>query len=344
MELYIYHGTQLVEVVENTTSVRWRRKYFEPGEVEIHLPATKDNLELVTAGSIIRRPGRVESAIIEDYDVNGNDLAVTGRMLSSILDRAVVAQLYNFDTTYEAAMLGLIPEATRCIPLLIAGEAQGFTDPVSCQISWKNLLTAETKLSRASNIGYRVTWGDDAWIFECYKGVDRSAAQSSVPIVFFSDEFGNLAAPHYTRGISNWKNFAYVAGEGEGAARTVITIDQRQAGDDRRELFVDAKDITSENLSTAAYKAALNERGLEKLAECKQTESFEGTGENIANFSYLTDWDLGDIVTVEYTRLDISIDERVTEVEEVYENGVETITPTLGTPLPEKLNLEDNYK
>ena len=34
--------------------------------------------------------------------------------------------------------------------------------------------------------------------------------------------------------------------------------------------------------------------------------------------------------------------ERITEVEEVYEKGVFTFTPTFGSPLPEKLDLGDD--
>lgn len=60
------------------------------------------------------------------------------------------------------------------------------------------------------------------------------------------------------------------------------------------------------------------------------------------NFRYRQDWDLGDIVTVQYTKLSITTNQRVTEVEEVYENGTATITPTFGTPMPETLNLEES--
>ena len=45
---------------------------------------------------------------------------------------------------------------------------------------------------------------------------------------------------------------------------------------------------------------------------------------------------------VEETRLGITMHERITEVEEVYEKGVFTFTPTFGSPLPEKLDLGDD--
>ena len=46
--------------------------------------------------------------------------------------------------------------------------------------------------------------------------------------------------------------------------------------------------------------------------------------------------------SIQYTRLGITMHERITEVEEVYEKGVFTFTPTFGSPLPEKLDLGDD--
>lgn len=397
MELYIYSPPELLGVVDGTSSIRWRRKYFEPGEIEIHLPATAENLALCAVGHVIRRIGCSEAAIIEGHAVDGNDLTLTGRMLSSILDRSVIAGTYTFTgSTYEAAMMGLIAEAARASPQVTAGAAQGYPDTLTAQAGWKNLLTVEKKLSRAGNIGFRVLFEPGAWTFQTYRGTDRSVGQSENPVVFFSDEFGNLTAPKYNRDVSGLKNFAYVAGAG-----TLITVD---LGGERRELYVDAsgaspavdteEDFTGNgssktfalsrtpaeiksvevggaaadytlsgstvtlaaapangavivisytyNLTAEEYAAVLRQRGLEALAGYPETESFEAEGQNIENFRYRQDWDLGDIVTVQYTKLGLTTNQRITEVEEVYENGTAAVTPTFGTPLPETLNLEED--
>lgn len=404
MELYIYSPSALLGVVDSTSSVRWRRKYFEPGEVEIHLPATAENLELCAIGHVIRRIGCDETAIIEGQAVDGDDLTLTGRMLSSVLDRSIISKTYNFSGTYEAAMLTLISEASRASPQVTAGTAQGFTDAMSAQITWKNLLTVEEKLSLASTIGFKMLFEPGAWKFQTYKGTDRSIGQSVNPFVFFSDEFGNLTLPKYTRDVTALKNFAYVAGEGEGSDRTIVTVDQTGGGE-RRELYVNASDASSTataeddftgdgttvafilsrtptnissitvggtatsdytlsgntvtftaapasgasvvilsdyTMTTEEYAAVLRQRGIEALAACPESESFEADGEDIANFAYRQDWDLGDIVTVQYTKLGLSTNQRITEVEEVYENGTATVTPTFGTPLPETLDLGDD--
>lgn len=344
MDLYIYDRQDgLQGVLDATTSVRWRRKYFEPGEVEVHLPATKENVELLKEGRIIRRTDRVEAAVIEGIEVDGEDLGITGRMLSSLLERAVLSKRYTLRGPTERAMLAVIPEGTRVVPELIAAKESGVDGPdVEVQATYKNLLTFEQRLSKASGLGFRVRFEPGRLTFEVYAGVDHSVQQRDRPMVIFSDEFGNLAAPKYTKTSTGYKNRAYVAGEGEGADRTAVVVDL-SAGEEVRELYVDARDIQREEDTTEEdYKAMLRQRGLEKLAECVKVENFESNGEDVENFAYMVDWDLGDIVTVQYARLGITIHERITEVEEVYERGVATYTPTFGSPIPEKLSLGDD--
>lgn len=167
----------------------------------------------------------------------------------------------------------------------------------------------------------------------------RPSRKRSVPYVLFSDEFGNISKPEYTRDSTGYANFAYVGGEGEGSARTIVTIDHTD-GEPRRELWVDTKDLQRGDLSDTDYQAQLTQRGLEKLAAAAKSESFSADAVDTQNFQYLTDWDLGDIVSFE--KWGLRLDRRITEVEEVYENGVETVMPTCGTPLPETLNFGDD--
>ena len=344
MDLYIYDRQDgLQGVLDATTSIRWRRKYFEPGEIEIHLPATKESVELLKEGRIIRRTDRVEAAIIEGIEVDGEDLGITGRMLSSMLERAILSKRYTLRGSTEQVMLAVIPEGTKVVPELIAAEESGAAGPdVEIQATYKNLLIFEQRLSKASGLGFRVRFEPGSLIFEVYAGTDHSVQQRDRPVVIFSDEFGNLAAPKYTRTSTGYKNRAYVAGEGEGANRTVVVVDL-SAGEEVRELYVDARDLQrGEDVTEEDYKAMLRQRGLEKLAECVRVESFESDGADVENFAYMTDWDLGDIVTVQYARMGITMHARITEVEEVYERGVATYIPTFGSPLPEKFDFGDD--
>lgn len=72
---------------------------------------------------------------------------------------------------------------------------------------------------------------------------------------------------------------------------------------ERRELFVDARDIsttTEDNvtLSDEEYKKQLAQRGDEKLAESVAAQSFEGQVEMTKMFEYGKDFFIGDIVQI----------------------------------------------
>ena len=75
------------------------------------------------------------------------------------------------------------------------------------------------------------------------------------------------------------------------------------SGLNRRELFTDARDISSnvgsdDALTDAEYMAQLQQRGKEKLAENVSITSFEGETETTIMFQYGKDFFNGDIVQI----------------------------------------------
>ena len=92
-----------------------------------------------------------------------------------------------------------------------------------------------------------------------------------------------------------------VAGEGEGAARRTAIVGSA-SGLDRRELFTDARDISSDTedgtLSDAEYMAQLRTKGLKNLADHIVTTAFEGEVEVTRLFKYGEDFFIGDIVQI----------------------------------------------
>mgnify|MGYP002570552083 FL=1 len=98
------------------------------------------------------------------------------------------------------------------------------------------------------------------------------------------------------------KTVTLVGGEGEGAGRRYTTVGGG-SGLNRRELFTDARDISSnvgsdDALTDAEYMAQLQQRGKEKLAENVSITSFEGETETTIMFQYGKDFFNGDIVQI----------------------------------------------
>ena len=349
MELHLYNpGIDLQGTIDGFASIRWRRRFFEPGEFELHCPATQDNLILLQEENIIHRVERQEAGIIEGVNIkstdSGDEITATGRMGSSMLEQRIITPTISFSGTIEAAMRKIVSDnaiTARPIAGLLLGTLGGFTPTCNFQVTWKTVLAALEALGKAGTLGFKVRLDvpNKKWVFEVYNGIDRSVTQTARPYVLFSDDFNNIGDSTYTFNTTGYKNFAYVGGEGDGSARTVITVD-RTYGAPRRELWVDAKDIQKGSLSDADYQAQLAQRGIEKLAEAVNNEAFEAAAVATENFAYMTDWDLGDIVSFE--KWGILLNQRITEVEEVYENGITTITPVCGTPLPETLDLGDD--
>lgn len=190
----------------------------------------------------------------------------------------------------------------------------------------------------------RGDYKEKKFYFEVYEGKDHSVNQRGNKRVIFSEVYRNINKATYTTNSQNYKTHAIVFGDGEGTERTVIqaTVDEAAAGWSRREVMVDARDIRRDELTEEQYMSALIQRGTEKLAEYGIVECLEAATQPNMNFNYKEDYDLGDIVTVNKKAWGIKMDKRITEVQEVYENGGLSIVPTFGDPLPDKIDLSDN--
>ena len=95
-------------------------------------------------------------------------------------------------------------------------------------------------------------------------------------------------------------------------------------GGDKRQLYC-AKAFLNDGL-----KVTLG--GFDKLkSEACMTDSLEAEIEPTSNYAYPDDYDLGDIVTISIPSWGISVNRRITEINEVYENGGYKIEPIFGT-------------
>lgn len=93
MELYAYRENgEFIGTIDFYTSLRWRRQYWTAGEVELHLPATKENLAAIRAGVILRRVGYTESARIMGIKTKGGEITANARMLEIYFSRPMSSE------------------------------------------------------------------------------------------------------------------------------------------------------------------------------------------------------------------------------------------------------------
>jgi hypothetical protein len=117
---------------------------------------------------------------------------------------------------------------------------------------------------------------DKKLLFEVYR-------PTADPNNRFSTKWGNLQQAAWAFGDSDYANVAVVQGAGEGENRATVTVGLTDAtGADRRELYVDARDVQpdeekGETSRSEAYLERLMARGTNKLLEQLRTGSIELT-------------------------------------------------------------------
>jgi hypothetical protein len=78
----------------------------------------------------------------------------------------------------------------------------------------------------------------------------------------------------------------------------------------------------------------LADRGSSKLDEMREIQTFDSTVNLNSNLMYKQDFDLGDIVTCTSKKWGLTLDTRITEVIEVYEEKGPSVSVTFGNNIP----------
>ena len=321
MELYVYGNTrQLVGVVESFEYLRWTRRYSQCGSFELKAVATPDNITLLVLGNLLWKSDDEEVGIIEHLEMNQADkeaITVSGRFATSFLGRRIIWGTETLSGDLSACALKLINNhmiAPGDTNRQIAGVS--FTSPVlgvtaNTQVSYKNLLDTVIGLCDASDRGIKTVFDPITGnlTVALYTGVVSQAV--------FSREYENLTSQIYTQSAVDYANTALIGGEGDGASRVLASI-ANSAGEARREVFVDAKDLRQADFG-AGYSTALLYRGQNMLSELSMAHSFDAEVNPHGNLRYKVDFDLGQVVTVLSKKWGVTLAARITEIEESYD-------------------------
>lgn len=331
-----------IGLVDNADSIIWNKRYYETGEFEIYINAALENANLLKEDYYVMREDDDSIGIIEDIEYNedeeeGEFLTITGKFAESILGRRIVWKQTNLYGTAEVGLRSLLldniispVDEERKLDVIQLGGLKGYTDRLEAQVTGANIESYIQEVCKKIGMGYRLIFSNKKFYFEFYKGVDRSYNQIVNPYVVFNKNFDSLLSSYYKKTTSKFKNVALIAGEGEGLQRKTSVVGTA-AGLSRKELFVDANDISSNEgeIPISEYIRLLVARGEEKLTEHIITNEFDGTID-IKNYKYKEDYDLGDIVTVENEQISLYMNARIIEVTEVYDETGYEITPKFG--------------
>lgn len=318
MELFVLNADfESIAVIDTYESMIWTDRYNAYGDFEIYFAMDENLLEYIKEDYYLWLKDSEHSMIIEDIKIDadteeGNRLIVTGRSLESILERRIIWGQRIFSGNLQNAIQTMLNEniispsvADRKIANFIfvpSTDSKITSLTIDNQYTGDDLYTVIKGLCEENNIGFKIVLTDDnQFAFSLYAGADRSYDQTENPYVVFSPNFENIINSNYFSSKAGYRNVTLVAGEGEGASRKTTVVGSA-SGLDRRELFTDARDISSDTedgtLSDAEYITQLRTKGLKNLADHMITTAFEGEVEVTRLFKYGEDFFIGDIVQI----------------------------------------------
>ena len=310
--------------VDQFESLIWTDRYDKCGDFELYTPVWDSVLSAVPLGSFLTLRESEHIMITESIEVKtdqetGNHLVISGRSLESMLDWRVVAGQEVFkNANLQGAIQQLLnhniiapTDGYRTIPNFIF---QTSVDPiitakvVDAQFYGGSLYTAVQSLCEANGLGFKIVLNaTNQFVFSLYVGADRSYSQVTNNRVIFSPKFDNLVNSEYKNTTVGKGNVAFILGEGTGINKfaywTGIDTIAMRTGMNRRELFVDASDISAQvpapGIPLADYNKQLDQRGVATLNDSYRTTTFAGAINPVAPFTYQKDFFMGDVLQIE---------------------------------------------
>jgi len=350
-------GSDLVFLGEifNYEKLTYKRGYFEPKKFILEIDYTKLNAEyLVVDNFIVIGKKKNKIAIIEYSEKivarrggeTKNKLIIKGREAITMLGWRIIippsgnAQKIFTSTKEETIIKTLIDEniinavdTDRNISILnlVADSSRGST--IDKRYRYKNLVDEIVLLLKDSIFGISATINTttNKIDLDIYEGLNRTKDQSVNSPAIFGIKFGNITEQMLLENKFNLRNVAYTGGTGEGASRIIEEVGT-DTGLDRREIFIDARDITN--------TTELAERGQEKLNVVNVDRMFRNEIKENANLEYEVDYDLGDIITTMNEEWDVIENKRITSITEIYKKGkIIELEVEFGDKIPDLIDI-----
>ena len=350
LRVYERSGSTLVlmAVIDAYEAVEWIRRWRTPGSWQAVISRYATGADELREGRYVSLPRRGQHlvGIIESIEGQLTDAGeiseswtVAGRDLGAILQDRICLHGVSVGTGYdeqidviaETAMRHYVDvnavnptDPDRAIPgLVLAPVDQGRGTAVTVSARFQPLPDLLEQIALQSGLGWAVTYdfSGQQFVFSVLEGVDRSAE------VLLSPRLGNCLIAGYRACLSDAPTLAVVAGQGEAADREIVEVGTA-TGWDRREAYVDARDL--------ATTGELMARGEELLADRGETTTLEVEYLPTPTYRYMTDFDLGDIVSAEYPGV-CSMQARIVAVTEQYPSG--RIVLGLGKEWPDLVSL-----
>lgn len=372
MQLYVLdRNFTVLGIIDNYECLMWKRNYYKSGIFSMQIIPTFEQFELLKKGNILLKNDNTKEAMYIDHrELEENEdgeevLLVEGYSLTQWIDRRITLYKQLEKGNAETVIRNYIntncidtKDINRKLPNLLQGVNNNLGQEVDYNSHYKPLLEEIESIATTNELGYRIDLDlpNKQYIFEVYKGLDRTVNQNLNSKAIFSTEFENVSKQKYVDSDNNYRNMVLVAGAGEDENRKTLTLGIENEGLNRYELFVDARDISDKESKTRivideftgeereetyeveipieTYNKLLEARGKDKLSECTKIETFDCVISNTNNLIYRTDYDLGDKVSIINKKWGLMLNERIISITETYDSEGLNIDIEIGNNIP----------
>lgn len=320
LSLFATDAISRVGIYDQIKSLSITRKLRRPSTFRLELATQVPRYEEITKGryvglsdiatATINRIMRIDQL---ERSTESDSVIVTGRDFAGAFDSRIctppVGQSHHTFTAQKAETIiktlvsfNAGPTATpaRVLPNLVieADSARGAT--ITTQARYQALSDMLEEVLTFDGGGYEVlyvTGPTNMHQFRYIAPTDRSAS------VFFDLEFESVSSQNWIQSDIDMRNALYVGGQGEGVNRLIVGVGPVTSGLDRREAFVDARDLSTVDAVTA--------RGNAILEQMIEDNRFTATLYERGSFRYGTHFFLGDIVTLQNRKWNLNVQSRV---------------------------------
>lgn len=327
-----------VAQIDGFESLRNTRFYYKKDQFVLVVSSSKNHVEWLVPETVLLIGNTfyyVDKAISSGEQ--GEKLTVSGKSLIGKTDKRIIWRTYSKTARPETICFEhLTNEVTnpsdtkRKINYLTVDSPMNLTGlSIQYQNSYGNVMEQIESLCETYDFGFYET----ATNFEnpqnkiiFFKGDDLSNT------VEFTIDDETLETENYENSNDDHSSTAIVYGEGEGAARKSVVINPSLTGLERKEIYVDARDLQQETdgvkMPDNQYIEALKGRGVKSLAEQQAILRLDGNI-NIHSklFIFNRDYSIGDKIRITSKRFNVSKVATLIGVEEVWDEKGHQLSP-----------------
>lgn len=334
-DIYVLNETDFKQegVIDVYESFIWTDRYSSCGDFEIYTALTEEYINLLKPNQILWIEDSEHQMFIEKIETtsdleNGNYLLISGESLESILKRRIIWNETILSGNLQNSVKRILNENVIS-PSISSRKIEDFvfeesTDEEIKKLTYdgeyngEELYEVVVDICESANIGFKVILNEkNQFVFKLYKGIDRSYSQTKNPWVVFSPSFDNIVDSNYLNDITNYKNVTLVSGEyqqeiedsegnktTENIPKTLVVGDSNLSGLNRREIFTDARGVSSKDedgntIPLQTFNSLLTTEGKNTLKENKIVNLFDGEVDTTQMYQYGIDFFMGDITQLE---------------------------------------------